>query len=241
MVRQKVLIVDSDKNFCNYLSSLLSANEYEPMEAHSVEAAMGIVSSHCPDLTILNPELPDMDGMRIISAVRAWSLMPIILLTEQKEESRKVKAMDSGADDYIVKPCGDEELLARMRMAFRHTRMMESNLEFVNKGIIRIGDLLIDYNKYRVYVDGVDARLTQNEYRMVAMLAKYAGNVITYEKIMRELWGPNSDEDDNQILRVNMTNIRRKLGTKTYIYTENGVGYRMINNEEFEEEQKKAQ
>lgn len=234
VVRPKVLIVDADKEFCNYLVSLLLSNEYEPMVAHSVEAAMDIISSHCPDITILNPDLPDMDGLRIVLAVRTWSLMPILVLTEQDTLERKIKALEGGADDYLIKPCADEELLVRMRMAFRHTRMQESNLEFVNQGIIRIGDLLIDYNKYRVYVDGVDAHLTQNEYRMVAMLARYAGTVIKYKQIMRELWGPNSDEDDNQILRVNMTNIRKKLGTKTYIYTENGVGYRMVNNEEFE-------
>ena len=146
-----------------------------------------------------------------------------------------MEALDLGADDYITKPFGTSELLARIRMALRHTQTMSQNEQIARTGCFRSGGLTIDYNKYRVYVDGVDAQLTQSEYRIVALLGKHAGRVLTYDYLMKQLWGPNSS-GDNKILRVNMAKIRRKIEKKPsqpkYIFTETGVGYRMAEEDE---------
>ena len=142
-----------------------------------------------------------------------------------------MEALDAGADDYLTKPFGTSELLARIRAALRHTRTAASSGSVRDSGVIEVGDLVIDYDKRRVFVKGIDARLTQNEYRIVALLGRFAGRVLTYDYLIRELWGPSAS-GDNQILRVNMANIRRKIeknpATPEYIFTEVGVGYRMI-------------
>ena len=234
-IKQKILIVDNDKEFCAYLSDLMSENQYEPLVVHTGDEAMSMITSHCPEMILLEQDLPDMDGIKILKSVREWSKMPIIILSRRTAEEDKVLALDSGADDYVAKTCGTQELLARMRSGFRHTRTDSEDLQFANEGKIIIGDMLIDYNRYRVYMEGNDAGLTQNEFRLVALLGKYAGKVLTYEWIMKELWGPNAGYD-NQILRVNMTNIRRKIdddpNDPKYLFTENGVGYRMVTKEE---------
>ncbi len=234
-IRQKVLLVEHDREFCAYLSAVLFDEGYEVLPATTGEEAMRMALSHCPEIILLEPDLPDMDGMEVLKSVRQWSLRPVIVLSEKSEEQMVADALDAGADDYITKPVGQIELLARMRAAIRHTRTGSGDLQFSNEGKIVIGHLTIDYNKYKVYVDETDAGLTQNEFRMVALLARYAGKVLTYEQVMQELWGPNAG-DDNQILRVNMTNIRRKIEDDAlrpkYLFTENGIGYRMISPEE---------
>ena len=148
-----------------------------------------MIASHCPDMIVLDLGLPDMDGMEVLKSVRKWSNLPVVVVSARNHEHDKVEALDYGADDYLVKPFGTSELLARIRTAIRH-----------------------------------------NEYKIVALLGKYAGKVLTYDFIIRELWGPKA-KTDNQILRVNMANIRRKIeptpGNPQYIFTEVGVGYRM--------------
>lgn len=234
-IRQKALIAEGDKEYCEELSMVLSRDGYEVLMAHTGAEALRLITSHCPEVVLLDLVLPDMDGMSILDSVRSWSVMPVLIISQSAEEADIVRALDSGADDYVTRECGVQELLARIRAAIRHTRTGSGDLQFANEGKIEVGSLLIDYNKYRVYVKGEDAGLTQNEFRMVALLGKYAGSVLTYERIMKELWGPNAG-GDNQVLRVNMTNIRRKIeevpGEPRYIYTENGIGYRMISREE---------
>lgn len=234
-IRQKVLLVEHDKELCAYLSTMLFEHGYEVLPANTGEEAMRMALSHCPEIILLTPELPDMDGMEVLKSVRQWSLRPVIVMSERTEEQAVVEALDEYADDYVTKPIRELELLARMRSAIRHTRTGSGDLQFANEGKIVIGRLTIDYNKYRVYVDKTDAGLTQNEFRMVALLARYAGKVLTYEQVIQELWGPNAGTD-NQILRVNMTNIRRKIEDDAlqpkYLFTENGIGYRMVTGEE---------
>lgn len=237
-IRQKVLVVENEKEDSSYLSTLLSDNGYEVLPAYTGEEALSMITSHCPEVVLLELELPDMDGMKILSSVRKWTMLPIVVLSKRKDEQDIVMALDGGADDYMIKPYGSEELLARIRTAIRHGRTGNTDLQLASEGKIIVGNLTIDYDKYRVYLEKRDVGLTQNEFRMVALLGRYAGKVLTYERIMKELWGPNSF-GDNQILRVNMTNIRKKLGEDPlkpkYIFTENGIGYRMVTREELEQ------
>ena len=180
---------------------------------------------------ILDLGLPDMDGMKILKSVREWSGMPILVVSARSHERDKVEALDLGADDYITKPFGTSELLARLRTAIRHARVSYLTPEGMQTGTFRSGDLVIDYDKHRVYVGEQDAGLTQNEYKIVSLLGKYAGKVLTYDFLIKEIWGPNM-KNDNRILRVNMANIRRKIehnpAQPQYIFTEVGVGYRIV-------------
>lgn len=234
-VRQKVLLVECDKNLCSELSALLFEHDYEVLVAVTGEEAIRMTFSHCPEIILLERDLPDMDGLEVLTSVRKWSLLPVIMMSEQKEGEIIAEVLDAFADDYVVKPVGTIELLARMRTALRHTRTLSGDLQFANEGKMVVGRLTIDYNKFRVYVDEEDAGLTQNEFRIVGLLARYAGKVLSYRQIMNELWGPNAGTD-NQILRVNMTNIRKKIEEDAahpkYLFTENGVGYRMVTKEE---------
>lgn len=230
-IKEKVLIVEDEKSICNFISTILDANGYDVLIANTAKNAIAMISSHCPNLIILDLGLPDADGITVLKFVREWSQIPVIIVSARSHEKDKVEALDLGADDYITKPFGTSELLARIRTAIRHTRTNNSNQEIATNGRFIAGDLVIDYNKYRVYINNVDANLTQSEFKIVALLGKYAGRVLTYDFIIKELWGPNS-KTDNQILRVNMANIRRKIeknpAEPQYIFTEVGVGYRMI-------------
>ena len=229
-IKDKVLIVEDEKSICSFIKAILSSNGYDVIAASTGAEACSMISSHCTDLIVLDLGLPDMDGMEIIQSVRSWTQLPIIVVSARSFERDKVRALDMGADDYITKPFGAAELLARVRVAIRHTRSASSDPELANNGIFSVGEMTIDYNKHQVLINGENARLTQNEYRIVALLGKCAGRVLTYDFIMKELWGPQS-KGGNQILRVNMANIRRKIeknpAEPRYIFTEVGVGYRM--------------
>lgn len=230
-VKSKILVVEDEKSISNFIVAILTANNYDVVTAKTGREAYSLITSCCPDVVILDLGLPDMDGIEVLKAVRKWSALPIIVVSARTSERDKVEVLDLGADDYITKPFGTAELLARIRMALRHARTAGMNPEVANNGKFVAGDLVIDYEKYRVYVDGKDALLTQNEFKIVSLLGKYAGKVLTYDFIIREIWGPNAG-GDNQILRVNMANIRRKIernpAEPEYIFTEVGVGYRMI-------------
>lgn len=230
-VRGKVLIIEDDRAICNFMKRVLEANGYESLIVSTGREAISLLASHCPDVVILDLGLPDMDGMEVLKDLRRWSLMPVVVVSARTDEREKVSALDAGADDYITKPFGTSELLARIRTAIRHTRMTGGNGDIARSNRFTAKGLAIDYDKYRVYIDGEDANLTQNEFKLVALLGRYAGRVLTYDFLIREIWGPNKAYD-NQILRVNMANIRRKIeknpGEPQYIFTEVGVGYRMI-------------
>ncbi|MBQ2834876.1 MAG: response regulator transcription factor [Clostridia bacterium] len=230
-VKGKILIIEDDRAICSFMRRVLEANGYETLNASTGREAISMLASHCPDLAILDLGLPDMDGMEVLTDLRRWSLMPVVVVSARTDEREKVSALDAGADDYITKPFGTSELLARIRTAIRHTRTTSGNSSIARSNRFSAKGLVIDYDKYRAYINGSDANLTQNEFKLVALLGRYAGRVLTYDYLIREIWGPNKAYD-NQILRVNMANIRRKIeknpAEPQYIFTEVGVGYRMI-------------
>lgn len=227
MNNYRILVVEDEKNIRSFMQTILTSNGYETITAKTGEEGMMLLSSHCPDLVLLDLGLPDTDGQTFIAAVRKWNQVPIIVVSARSHERDKVLSLDLGADDYVTKPFGTSELLARVRAALRHTTQ---RTERQQAGAYACNGLRVDWEKRRVMQDGQDIHLTQNEYKIVALLAQYAGKVLTYDQIIQHVWGPNA-AGDNRILRVNMANIRRKLeknpAEPQYIFTEIGVGYRM--------------
>lgn len=228
-----VLIIEDEDNICDFMSKTLRAHQYKCTQAKCGKEGISLVASGMPDVILLDMGLPDMDGMQVIQSVRAWSSVPIIVISARNQEKEKVAALDAGADDYITKPFGTSELLARIRTALRHSNKMNSN-DINNNRPYRAKELVIDFEKRRVFLQKQDVHLTQVEYKIVSLLAKNAGKVMTYDSIIADIWGPYAD-DNNRILRVNMANIRRKIeinpGEPKYIFTELGVGYRMLEDE----------
>ena len=229
-MRNKILIVEDDAGIRKFLRTALEAEDYDVLEAGDGKTALQITASYCPDLILLDLGLPDMDGNNIIESVRSWTKIPIVVISARGMEEDKARALDLGADDYLSKPFGNIELLARIRTALRHTRTAVDDDQIALNGLFCVNDLTIDYAKHRVYLGGKDTNLTPNEFRIVALLGKYAGKVITYKAMLKELWGPQASSD-NKILRVHMASIRRKIEPNpdepAYIFTETGVGYRM--------------
>lgn len=230
-LKNKVLIVEDDPGICKFLRVSLRENNYDVIETNTGATALEIISSHCPDLILLDLGLPDMDGNRIIERVRSWTKTPIVVISARSMEQDKATALDLGADDYLTKPFGTIELLARIRTALRHTRTTAEDDQIALSGKFTVNDLTIDYAKHRVYLGDRDTNLTPNEFKIVGLLGKHAGRVITYKSMLQQLWGPTASSD-NKILRVHMASIRRKIEPNPdeprYIFTETGVGYRMI-------------
>lgn len=229
--RYKALLIEDEVSMSYYTEKILEINGFDVICANNARDAELMARSHCPDVILLDLGLPDSDGMSVLSDVRSWSHLSVIVISARADDNAKISALENGADDYIVKPFVRQELIARINVALRH----HGNDADRGCDNVVIGGLTVDFTRHRVLVDGSDAELTQSEFRIVALLAQYAGMVITYDEMMVRLWGPNST-GGNQILRVNMTNIRRKLerdpAHPRYIFTENGVGYRMALPEE---------
>ena len=234
MNKPQILVVEDDRAVSNLISTTLETQEYQYHTAHTGQAAVLDAVSYHPEVIILDLGLPDMDGLEILRQLREWSSLPVVVVSARSHERDKVDALDLGADDYLTKPFGTDELLARVRTAIRHTRTASGNDEIARNGTYTVGDLTIDYNKHQVLMRGENVHLTLSEFRIVALLGKYAGKVLTYDFIMKELWGPRAS-GDNQILRVNMANIRRKIeknpAEPEYLFTEVGVGYRIAEGE----------
>ncbi|MBQ2160351.1 MAG: response regulator transcription factor [Firmicutes bacterium] len=228
-----ILVIEDEKSICDFISRTLELNDYKVMTANTGKDGLAIITSQLPDLVLLDLGLPDMDGMYIIRQTREWSSMPIIVISARTQEKEKVNALDVGADDYITKPFGTSELLARIRTAMRHSNKIGSNNQLITKEY-RAKDLRVDFDKRRITLDGNEVHLTRVEYKIVSILAQNSGRVITYDALINEIWGPYAG-DNNRILRVNMANIRRKLeknpAEPEYIFTELGVGYRMLEDE----------
>ena len=223
-----VLIVEDDPAVANFIFAALSANGYRPIQAFSGKEALEIAASQVPDIILLDLGLPDRDGSEVLQELRRWSGIPIIIISARDQEEEKVKLLDLGADDYMTKPFGSAELLARIRTAVRH-RLPVSGEN--NK--IKIGELELDYTNRTVFLGSQRIHLTPIEYKILSLLFQNVGKVLTYEQLIRPIWGPYASE--TQTLRVNMANIRRKIeknpGEPRYILTEVGVGYRMTDRE----------
>ncbi|MEF9940635.1 MAG: response regulator [Clostridium sp.] len=231
--KTSILIVEDEKNICDFISAALEPQDYKIMEAHSGREALPIITSRCPDLILLDLGLPDIDGLEIIKQVRTWASIPIIVISARTQEQEKVKALDMGADDYLAKPIGISELLARIRTALRHSNKLNTDATLYNRPF-QTKDLVIDFEKHLVTLLGKEIHLTQIEFKIIALLAQNSGRVMTYDSIIENIWGPYAD-GDNSILRVNMAHIRRKLeqnpAEPQYVFTEIGIGYRMIEDE----------
>lgn len=224
------LIIEDEKSIRSFIETTLNANGYRVYTAASGQEGLSFATSNCPDVILLDLGLPDIDGLQVIRQVREWSILPIIVISARTQEKEKVTALDAGADDYITKPFGASELLARIRTALRHHHLQASAPGKTPGPIYQYGGLMIDYEKRLVTLEGQIIHLTQIEYKLVTLLARHSGKVLTYDYIINQIWGPYAD-NNNQILRVNMAHIRRKLEANPaepqYIFTEIGVGYRM--------------
>lgn len=232
-LRQEILLIEDEKNICNFIATTLRAHDYKVSFANNAANGLSLATSGCPDLILLDLGLPDMDGIDVIRNIREWSNIPIIVISARAQEREKVEALDAGADDYITKPFGTPELMARIRTALRRSTL-NSSAAAVGQGRYEAKGLVIDYDKHIITVDGNIVHFTQIEYKILTFLSRNAGKVITYDTLITHVWGPYADSN-NRILRVNMANIRRKLEHNSadpqYIFTEIGIGYRMIENE----------
>lgn len=224
---QKILIVEDETAIAHFMSAILVSNDYGVLHAKTGEEALTLFSSHRPDLVLLDLGLPDIDGIEVLRTIRLISSVPILIVSARGREIEKVEALDAGADDYVTKPFGSAELLARIRTAMRRVAQGMSN-EQGHRRIIRVGELSIDQDKRIIALNEQTIHLTPIEYKILMLLVRHAGKVLTHDFIIRDVWG--NHESDPQILRANMANIRRKLeknpAEPKYIMTEVGVGYR---------------
>lgn len=221
----RVLIVDDEPAIRRFLRASLGAHGYSVHEASTGEEALQVVPAVHPDVIILDLGLPDIGGREITSHLREWSQTPIIILSVQGEESAKIAALDAGADDYLTKPFSAGELQARIRAALRRVSKEESGPVFTT------GNLTVDLAARRVRLGGGEVQLTPTEYTLLKVLVIHAGKILTHRQLAREVWGGAHYEDTQHLLRVNISNLRRKLEGDTarprYIVTEPGVGYRL--------------
>ncbi|WAR43213.1 response regulator [Methylomonas rapida] len=222
-----IIIVEDELAIRQFLRTALRLQGYTVFEAETGQRGLVEANIRKPDLLILDLGLPDMDGIEVIKAIRAWSTLPIIVLSARSQERQKVDALDLGADDYLTKPFGVEELIARIRVALRHANRKEQSLD---NDVLVTGGLKVDLSKRLVSVDGREIALTPIQYRLLAVLAKNAGKVMTHRQIMKEVWGP-SYVDNVHYVRMYMSQLRHKLETDPakpqYLVTESGLGYRL--------------
>lgn len=227
--KYKILIIEDEENINNLLTALMEANGYRAICAKSQSSGKMQYLSHRPDLVILDLGLPDGDGEQLLKEIRKDSLTPVIVLSARTSEKDKVNALDNGANDYVTKPFGSAELVARVRSALRISRHSSEEGRHPG-GKFQADGLVIDYDARRVFIDGAEIKLTQTEYNILALLSEHSGKVLTYTAIIRGIWGYN-DLGSIKKLQVNMANIRKKFGAKpgkkNYIVNELGVGYRM--------------
>ena len=224
----KILIIEDEINICNLLETILTTNGYQVLIAGTCQDGIIMMRSYVPDLVILDLGLPDSDGLEFIKTIRKNDTTPILVVSARSNENDKVLALDLGANDYITKPFGNAELVARVRAALRDRRSVE--IEGIIDGKFCLHDMEIDYARRMVFIHGAEVKLTRTEYNILEVLSKNQGKVLTYAAIIRKIWGP-TDDGGTKKLQVNMANIRKKIGSvpgdNKYIINELGVGYRM--------------
>jgi two-component system KDP operon response regulator KdpE len=226
-VQPLVLIVDDELGVRRFLRAGLPTHGFRVIEAETGAAALRDAAQYVPDLVLLDLGLPDMDGLTVTRRLREWTAVPIVVLSARGQEAQKVLALDAGADDYLTKPFGFAELLARMRAALRRAARPSSGDPAT---VFESGPLRVDLERRRTHVEGREVRLTPTEYKLLAVLVKHAGRVVTHRQLLSEVWGPESAAESGY-LRVYMTHLRRKLepdrvGSRLF-ETEAGVGYRL--------------
>lgn len=228
--KKLALIVEDEKPICHFLATILSANGYRVVSTGLGLELPSLVSSHCPDVILLDLGLPDVDGLDALRALREWSDVPVVVVSARVGERDKVAALDGGADDYVTKPFGSAELLARLRAAIRHAAARRQGGGGSGETVFGTGGLRVDTDKMTVSLDGNALHVTPIEFKVLELLARNRGKVLTHDAILKSVWGPYGT--DNQTLRVTMANIRRKIEANPaeprYIKTEIGVGYRLV-------------
>lgn len=225
-----ILVVEDDTSVRNLITTTLKAHGYRHQTAANGQTAILEASSYNPDIVLLDLGLPDMDGVEIIRKIRSWSNMPIIVISARSEDNDKIVALDAGADDYLTKPFSVEELLARLRVTQRRLAIMQGGTQ-EEKSTFTNGKLMLDYGAGCAYMDGKELHLTPIEYKLLCLLSKHVGKVLTHTYITQEIWG-RSWENDVASLRVYMATLRKKIESEQdmpqYIQTHIGVGYRML-------------
>ena len=228
--KYKILFIEDESNIRSLVSTMLETNGYQVILAETCSGARLMFDSYMPDLIILDLGLPDGDGADFLRYVRTDSLTPIIVLSARTSERDKVSALDMGANDYVTKPFGAAELMARVRTALRNSRHSTDEGRLPGGKFI-LGDLVIDYDARQIFIADSEIKLTQTEYNIVAFLSEHCGKMMTYSAIIKAIWGGYADDGSVKKLQVNMANIRKKFGVKPgeakYIVNELGVGYRM--------------
>ena len=228
--RYKILFVEDDSNISNAVATLLEANGYQAITARNYTEGKLMYFSHIPDLVLLDLGLPDCDGSILLSEIRQKDATPVIILSARGDEAEKVKTLDMGANDYITKPFGTAELMARIRSALRNHRHISGG-DCLPGGKFYLRDMVIDYDTRRVFIGESEVKLTQTEYNILSFLSEHSEKLLTYSAIIKAIWREGISEGNIKKLQVNMANIRRKLGAKpgeeSYIVNELGVGYRM--------------
>lgn len=227
MNKHLIMVVEDDSTVRNLIATTLKSNGYRYLTAANGAAAIATATSQQPDILLLDLGLPDMDGVEVIRRIRAWSQMPIIVISARSEDADKVAALDAGADDYLTKPFSVTELLARLRVA---QRRIAPHQGAAGEAVFRNGSLAIDYSAGVACLDGEELKLTPTEYKLLCILAKDAGKVLTHTYLTQKIWGSSWDSDMAS-LRVHMATLRKKLekGQEVqYIQTHIGIGYRML-------------
>jgi two-component system KDP operon response regulator KdpE len=222
-----ILVIDDEPQILRALRTILTAKKFRVSVASRAEEGLALATALRPDLVILDLSLPDMDGLEVCSRLREWSSTPIIVLSVRESERDKVAALDRGADDYLTKPFGIEELLARIRVALRHSSQAQGE----SRTLVTSGPLTIDLTQHFVTREGVEVKLTATEYKLLAYLAAHAGRVLTHQMILADVWDP-ADADHVEYLRVYIRNLRKKLEDDPeqprILVNEPGIGYRFI-------------
>ena len=232
-MNEHILVVDDEKEIADLIELYLKSDGYNVHKFYNGQDALSCIASQPLDMAVLDVMLPDIDGFKILQTIRENHFFPVIMLTAKVEDMDKIMGLTLGADDYITKPFGTPELMARIRASLRHSNRMDSNSALYIRPY-KCKGLYLDFEKRMIVLDGEEIHLTQVEYKIVAFLARNSGKVMTYSAIMSNVWGPYTS-DNNRILRVNMANIRRKIeknpSQPQFIFTEVGVGYRMREDE----------